>query len=428
MNPTIIIKSDTDELSGPPREALCSVWPISQDEDRFEIGEPIFSNHMVMIGAPVSEERGSVLRLPQAGAYLVDIGYSNGSSLRTTIAVGEGQDYQLVVNLPNRSVAATGLSTRAFSYVPRVLSAAPRRLSVQKNVLQVCVISQSVPVPLSGLHAFATSLRSVQATGERVFEQPESSALTHELMVPTTPQEQLNPHDLLPGRQWLMVSSRGKPHSLVAFPHSWSFRNGTPFKLIMKRKASEGGDTFKWSTSLQLMDPVYGSLVEYLTRGDLLATRSISESERGKAASALYKKAGNPFSAAAAAYVFALAGTSEQSHQTWMETLSSRFQWLPDSAIALGWKTLRDGPDDTTAWERALHLFSMAFSRGLPYYTIGLHILVDALTLLMRVRPGDPAILQMLGHAKAADVACVRTEPFTTLQVAKYLGLPMKHS
>lgn len=425
MNPKIIIKSETDELSAPPREALCSVWPISKEGDRFEIGEPVFSNHMVMIGAPASENFGSVLALPQAGVYLVDVGYSNGGSLRTTISVGEGQDYHLIVNVPKSSVAASSQSKQAFSYVPRVLSAAPRRLSAQKKMLQVSVISQPHTVPLSGLHSFTLSLSSAQANSECVFEQPESSALTHELMVATTPQEQLNFSYLAPGRQWLMVSSQGKPHSLVAFPHSWSFKKGTPFKLVMKRKASEGRDTFKWSASLQLMDPVYGSLVEYLTRGDLLATRSISESERGKAASALYKKAGNPFSAAAAAYVFALTGTSEQSHQTWMETLSSRFEWLPDSAIALGWKTLREGPDDTVAWERALQLFSMAFSRGLPYYTIGLHILIDALTLLMRVRPRDPTILHMLGHAKAADVACVRTEPFTTLQVSKYLGLPM---
>ncbi|MNJ58885.1 hypothetical protein D3C77_545420 [compost metagenome] len=62
----------------------------------------------------------------------------------------------------------------------------------------------------------------------------------------------------------------------------------------------------------------------------------------------------------------------------------------------------------------------------MPYYTVGLHILVDALTLLSQVDPDDQGILDMLAVAKAADVACIRTEPFTTLQIPKYLGLPMK--
>ena len=109
-----------------------------------------------------------------------------------------------------------------------------------------------------------------------------------------------------------------------------------------------------------------------------------------------------------------------------MKTLSARYTFLPDGAIALGWKTLRDGKDDAMSWEKARELFTLAWSRGLPYYTIGLHLLVDALTLLFRVYPSDHHVREMLAAAKAADVACVRTEPFTTLQISRYLGLPMK--
>lgn len=101
MNPTINIESDSQDMSGPLRELLCSVWPVSQDGGELAIGEPIFSNHMVLIGTSASEELGSILRLPEAGAYLLDVGYPNGQSLRKTISIVEDQSYLLVVETPS---------------------------------------------------------------------------------------------------------------------------------------------------------------------------------------------------------------------------------------------------------------------------------------------------------------------------------------
>ncbi|EZP33977.1 hypothetical protein [Pseudomonas sp. RIT288] len=425
MNPTITIETGKGEVSGPPREVLCSIWPLSQKNDELTIGNPIFSNHMVLIGDKLSEKSANTLTLPEAGNYLVDVGYPNGQSQRTTISVDENQNYRLIVQAPKQISNFYRNTKSQYNWIPRVVSAAPRRLSTRKIELEVSIATQPNIISLSELYEFASDLRRSSDQSKTIFEYAINTERHHELPLPAATWDEVRDFGRTTKRKWLIVSCKGKPQTLVSYPYGWFSENLEPFKLMLE-KGKEGSETFKWSVSLKLTDPVYGSLVEYLTRRDLFSSLSISESERGKATTALYRKIGNPFSAAAAAYLFALGTTVESEHITWMKTLSSRYNFLPDGAIALGWKTLRDGRNDANSWETAKDLFTLAWSRGLPYYTIGLHLLVDALTLLIRVFPADHHVREMLAAAKAADVACVRTEPFTTLQIARYLGLPMK--
>lgn len=425
MNPTITIETGKGEVSGPPREVLCSIWPLSQKNDELTIGNPIFSNHMVLIGEKISEKLANTLNLPGAGAYLVDVGYPNGQSQRTTISVDENQNYRLVVQAPKQISNLSKNTKSKHNWIPRVVSAAPRRLSTRKLELEVSVATQPHIISLSELYEFASDLRRSPDQSKTIFECAINTAHHHELTLVAEEWQEARRFEKINNRKWLIVSSKGKPQTLVSYPYGWFSENLEPFKLMLE-KGKEGSEIFKWSASLKLTDPVYGSLVEYLTRRDLFSSFSISESERGKATTALYRKIGNPFSAAAAAYLFALGTTTDSDHITWMKTLSARYNFLPDGAIALGWKTLRDGKNDAMSWDKARDLFTLAWSRGLPYYTIGLHLLVDALTLLIKVFPADHHVREMLAAAKAADVACVRTEPFTTLQISRYLGLPMK--
>lgn len=427
MNPIIVIKSSTDGISAPSREVLCSVWPVSQDGKELIVGDPIFSNHMVSVGVSNLEEPASILELPQAGTYLLDVGYSNGQSLRTTISISEGQKYLLEVEAPKQIPSMSYNKENAHERLS-VRSAAPKRMDPKKMALEVSVITQPNQLPLSELYEFVLNLKSTAEHKENILRCPLSTELTRELSLSIQPMEQPSEIYNTSERKWITVGIEEKPQILLAYPYGWICDHHPQFKLMMERRIREGKSDNQWSASLKLMDPVYGSLVEYLTRRDLFSSLSISESERGKATTALYKKVGNPFSAAAAAYMFALTGREESRHYSWMEALSSRYTWLPDGAIALGWITLREGQSDLIAWEKAKKLFSLACSRGLPYYTVGLHILVDALTLLKRLDPDDDETLKMLAAAKAADVACVRTEPFTTLQIPRYLGLPMRRT
>ncbi|WP_339430487.1 hypothetical protein [Pseudomonas sp. EA_65y_Pfl2_P78] len=426
MNPTIIIEANSKELSRAPRELLCSVWPVSMDGGDLKIGDPVFSNHMMLIGEPTSDETDSILTLPAEGSYLIDIGYPNGQSQRTTISVKSGQPYRLVLGTQKRrAMPPTPKKEHDLSWLPKVISAAAKRSTKKKNELEVNIITQDKNIPLSGLYDFLTDTVKTQ-DDNNIFERNNTDELVHEINLRFPWWEYSMPPDFHPKRKWIMMRSKGRSQTLVAYPEGWSSGSNVSFKFLIRYKNKERHDTCRWTTSLKLMDPIYGSMVEHLTRRDIFSSRLISESERGRAVTALYKKEKNPFSAAAAAYIFALDGNEDSAHKTWMSNLSERHDWLPDSAIALGWKTLYDGDNDVLAWQKARELFSLACSRGLPYYTIGLHILVDALTLLSQVDPDDQEVLGMLAAAKAADVACVRTEPFTTLQIPKYLGLPIK--
>lgn len=420
MTTSIIIESKTDEQSEPSREVLCSVWPISRTSDQPSIGEPLFTNKMVLVGNSTSEKSSSTLRLPEAGYYLIDVGYPNGHSLRTTISVDKDQSYHLIIQTPTRTHADLEKPKSTYSYIPKVINAATRRLSVKKKDLEVSIVRQTHEVSLHSLYEFTHNLCYLAQQSERIFECNTSNELSHE--VPLFSQD--SPYGLQETveRKWLVVYAKEKPQTLIPYPSLWTNEGRATFSLMIGRISTRE----KWSTTLKLTDSVYGSLVEYLTRRDYSSAASITESERGKAATALYKKTKNPFSAAAAAYLFALAGTTKSEHHQWMKNLCTIYRWLPDSAIALGWTILREESHDDDSRRIARDYFIQAWSRGLPYYTVGLHILVDALTLLSRFDRDDEELRSMLAAAKAADVACVRTEPFTTLQIPRYLGLPRK--
>jgi len=373
-----------------------------------------------MIGPNRRLNQAQVLELPKAGAYLIDLGYPNGSSWRTTVSVTAGESYRLVLRSPRgvRHAATEAGSTSGL--FPRVVSSALKSIHLREPDLEIQSLTQSTAVSLQSLREFAAGLKDL-SIGIDVLDRVSSADLTYKMHLPS---------NYVPGfkagyqRRWLIVSGGGKHQTLVAYPYGWADVDGDAFSLSMRRKSIDGGEATKWSVGLRLMDPVYGALVEHLTRRDVLSGSSISESMRGQATTALYEKDGNPFAAAAAAYLFALGDEPLEYRRQWMANLNTRFDWLPDGAIALGWKLLRQGHRGSDCWGESRELLLQACSRGLPYYTVGLHILVEALTFLSMAEPKDLVIRNVLAAARAADVACVRTEPFTTLQVSRFLGLP----
>ncbi|MDY0917614.1 hypothetical protein [Pseudomonas viridiflava] len=426
MNTAIVIHSSSDTTLTPPREVLCSVWPISQNNGQLEVGEPIIINQMIMIGDPNSSGCDATLRLPKPGIYLIDVEYSNGQSLRKTISLDGGQHYHLNVDFPKGSTKPLESEKTAFGWVPRVISAAPRRKPARTHELDVSVVPQARSVSLSSLYEFSTDLNRPETQRVKIFQIPASLALAHEISLDDNLLEPDSLKFSSYSRQWLMISSKGKPQTLVAYPYGWPSESNVPFKLIATRKTPEGRGAFKWSVSLKLMDPVFGTIIEHLTRHDLISIQAITDSSRGQAAIALEKIYENPFSMSATAYCIALSRAPDETHSAWLDALSHRYSWLPDITIALGWHKLCAAQLDSQAWQEARKIFMLACARGLPYYTVGLHILVDALSLLSRVYKDDRELQNMVAAAKAADVACVRTEPFTTLQVSRYLGLPLK--
>lgn len=140
----------------------------------------------------------------------------------------------------------------------------------------------------------------------------------------------------------------------------------------------------------------------------------------------LYQKEDNPFAAAAGAYLLALGQRDLKSEAQWVANMTKRFEWLPDGPIAAGWYRLRMARNGSAEWQDARSLMLLACTRGLPYFTIGLHVLVEGMTLLNMADPDDDEVRHALAAVRAADVACVRGRPFTTLQVSRFLGLPVE--
>jgi len=423
MNAEIRFESSSDGLLEPARELLCSIWPLYPDGEQLALGDPIFSDRTVLVGGYPPESEESVIELPRAGTYVVELRYPNGTALRSTIVVLGGERYRYLVPSPKQQSFKNSASVPVANVVPRVLSAALKSVGLQAADLEIKSVPQKDVVPLKNLREFVTEINSSSRENEVI-----ARILTADLTF-----TRILPNGLVHGfrdgyeRKWLAISSRGKVQALVAYPFGWVGKNGNAFTLFMNRLAKDGVEATKWSVYLKLMDPVYGSLIEHLTRRDVQSSVGISQSLRGQATSALYEKEDNPFAAAAAAYLFALNRSDLESGREWMGNLCSRFEWLPDGPIALGWKLLRNGRRDSETWHEARKLFISSFERGLPYYTVGLHILVEALTTLLMADPSDKEVEGLLMDVRAIDVACVRDEPFITFQVPKFLGLPVKH-
>lgn len=423
MNPEICFENSSSGLPEPAREFLCSIWPLYPEEEQLSLGDPIFSNRTVLVGTNLPESEESVLELPKAGTYVVELRYPNGASLRSTIFVVEGERYRYLVPTSKQQVFKKSSPAPSPNVVPRVLSAALKSVGLQAPDLEIKSVSQKNVIPLKNLREFVTEIDSSSRENE-IVARVLTADLTFSMVLPNGVVHSFrNGYD----RKWLVISSRGKSQTLVAYPFGWAGRDGDAFSLFMNRVAEDGVEATKWSVFLKLMDPVYGSLVEHLTRRDVQSSVGISQSLRGQATSALYEKEDNPFAAVAAAYLFALNRSDLESGREWMENLCNRFEWLPDGPIALGWKLLRNGGRNTETWREARHLFIASLGRGLPYYTVGLHILVEALTTLLMADPSDKEVEGMLTDMRAVDVACVRDEPFITFQVQKFLGLPVKY-
>jgi len=420
MNPRIIFEAPAGESFGPARELLCSVWPLGKNNEQISIGEPTFSNHMVLVGPHQAGDEASVLELPKPGAYLIEVGYPNGMSLRTTASIGDGEQYRLIVQNPGSVLPSSSAPRSTVGLVPRVLSATLKGIHLKAPDIEVRMVMQSHVRSLQDLRSLASDLRDLATAADCLARIPNAD-LSFSMPLPGARVIDFRESYQ---RRWLVVEGNGRHHTMVAYPFGWRKQGDDAFSLAMRRRAIKGAEATKWSVALRLTDPVYGSLIEYLTRQDVQSASDVSGSLRGQATMLLYEKENNPFAAAAAAYLFALGRGDLEQRREWMLNLSNWYGWMPDGAIALAWKLLREGRRGSNSWIEARKLLLLACQRGLPYYTVGLHILVEALTVLSFADPDDTAIRSALADARAADVACLRGEPFTTLQVSRYLGLP----
>lgn len=408
MSAVIQFGAQRDDALFPTRAVVCTVWPVVEQE---EAETPVVARRAIVVSS-ASPTAQSEIALPSPGTYLVDVAFPDGRHTRRTINVEAGKPYRFL--LQDRRTAYQSSGSDRASVRARAFGAATN----SPNELEVRLLRLPAPVAVDKManQLSAGSLHVHRRNAQSLFASATPGPVES---VDLYGQPQTSPAGLSE-RSWLIVSCAGDFPTLLAYPEQWMPVESTQvFRLVARRKATEGAESKKWRVSLELLDPIYGALIEYLTRRDLQSSETISASVQTQALQALHEKMENPFAAAAGAYLMAL-GDIGSSDRSWMENLYRRFAWLPDGAIAWGWRLLREGERGSDSWVDARRALMDACSRGLPYFTVGLHVLVDALTALSMSDKSDDEVSRMLAAVVIADNACVRTEPFTTVQVSRF--------
>lgn len=422
MRPVIVFVAREEKYLGPPRELLCSVWPIVSSDGLLSVSEPVVENLSVRVGASSPTMVDATVQLPSAGEYLIDLGLPNGASVRRVISAVDGEQHMVVVPFPGPPSTGNHGDSQRDTSIPRTVSAALKPPNLEEVDLEVTEIEQPLAVSIQELRAFVADA-AAEWRSAKTLDALEGAGPLRRYRIPNRPGGNFRSGYV---RKWLLVAAGTRHSTLIPYPEGWIEEGRYAFTLEVHRKGIAGIEANRWSADLQLMNPVYGSLIEHLTRRDLSSGEEVARSQRGNATKMLYQKNGNPFAAAAGAYLLVLGQGEIGTEVQWINNLTERFAWLPDGPIAAGWYRLRQAQSDTAEWQKARTLLLLACARGLPYFTIGLQVLLEGMTLLNMAFPEDGEVRDALAAIRAAEVACVRSCSFTTLQVSRLLGLPVR--
>ncbi|UCE27238.1 MAG: hypothetical protein JSW52_00340 [Candidatus Coatesbacteria bacterium] len=171
-----------------------------------------------------------------------------------------------------------------------------------------------------------------------------------------------------------------------------------------------------YRTSVNVRDRVVGSVISYLGAGDLPAAAAITN----KARVMLFEKVANPLAAAAGAYALLSTERTDEPEEwhEWVSNLMEWFGWLPDGAILNAWVILgrREGADYLPEARACL---LEGYRRGLPFYSQGVKLLLDGLTLFANDAKAEQKPDEEVEEAlKVVRQLALRTnprQPFTTV-------------
>jgi len=191
-------------------------------------------------------------------------------------------------------------------------------------------------------------------------------------------------------RRYLLVARGSDVELLAILPIPWQRAdfNGPGEVDVLVRfepsgRGTESNAPARLRASIAVRDPVVGSVIAYLGRGDLQAASVVLK----RAQDMLMEKMDNAIAAAAGAYVLAGAwegGPSDRPPRwhEWVGNLMRYFPWLPDGAILEGWLALRTQRTREDV-ARARRCFLIAHRRGLPFFSLGVKMLFEGLTLFV---------------------------------------------
>ncbi len=224
-------------------------------------------------------------------------------------------------------------------------------------------------------------------------------------------------------RRYLFASSEEAPLQYCALPAPWIVSDGSheaEVEVLVQRRGldSETSPGFDqgYRLSVAVSDELVGAMLGYLGSGRLDAATSIIRQARSR----LFEKGVNPLAAAAGAYVMIAdwqPGQAAYWHR-WVRNLMNRFRWLPDGAIQHAWLQLKSGRTPETLHEAREALLE-AYRRGLPFFSKGVSLLLDGLSLFANdAREAEAPDAEVEEALKIVRLMALRTsmrQPFTTV-------------
>lgn len=435
MKPTIKFEALADTVAPLSRQLVCTVWSVDKSSEPPTAVEPVVDKHPILIGSVDTDSVESEISLPAPGDYFVDLGFPNGRRTRRAVSVTTDKPYRFLIHESRyalNSISNVPSNPSFLKEFPRVVMSAARSFIAHSDLEVKLSVAQAAPgtASLRTLRDFLKNLESKSSDAVLV-SRVNVAERVHTVLLASTPANADSKFQSATHRRaWLLISGQGKDTTVVPFPSGWtSGQVEDPFLLTVSRKTTAGDEATKWSVSLQLRDPSYGSLVGYLTRRDYQACAAVSHAISTRALAVPYKKQKNPYVAVAEAYRLAMEEKDANiTADHWMAELTEQFPWLPDGPIAQGYQLLRWTEKGTEEFEHARSLLFKGSDRGLPYFTIGLTLLTEALNFLVLASPEDTEAKEHLAAAVSAQIACVSHEAFCTLQTSRFYRLPQGQS
>jgi hypothetical protein len=224
-------------------------------------------------------------------------------------------------------------------------------------------------------------------------------------------------------RSYIWTQTPDSPSQYSVLPIPWQGTMNDEFSSVQiyintgppKATFSKNYD-IQHKLAITVDDELFSSLIGYLGSGDLPSATTILN----QAKDILMYKVHNPFAAAAGAYVLLeqIQIASKQEWHTWIYNLTNFFKWFPDGAIQWAWLQLaKSDENDTSAILR--HNLLEAYQRGLPYYSVGVRMLLNSLTIfaqrLQDNKQRDLSIEQALKNVQLLASRTNRTQPFTAV-------------
>ena len=235
----------------------------------------------------------------------------------------------------------------------------------------------------------------------------------------------------IPGLKWdlrhyLFIRGEGIPAQYCVLPIPWivpySGKEAVVEVLVHHTRAAEGdsaGFDPGYRVSIAVRDPRLSSLIGYIGAGNLPTAAVIIDTAKDM----LFEKMENPLAAAAGAYVLLSpewSGPSQEWHR-WVKNLMNWFELLPDGAIQYAWVKLNNWRCEEDISE-ARDCLLEGYRRGLPFFSKGVSLLLDGLTLIKNEAHNagkqDNEVQQALATVHKLALRTNIRQPFTTVRIS----------